>query len=165
MENQIPNIFKLYRKDFTIKNSIQAVVVPLIFFGGLYFADPSITDFVPFLPYVAGGISLLGLIVFVLRYQFVISTLRDGATVKGKVEGFDHHETVEKNDYGMVKSRRYSYYVNVSYTVDGETYKKQIRMPNSGTMYNIHDKQEVELMYKESSPGKVLIKNVYFSRF
>ena len=165
MENQIPNLFKLYRKDFTMKNSIQAIVVPLIFFGGLYFIDPSIIDFAPFLPYIAAGISLLGLIVFVLRYQFVTSTLRDGVTIKGKVEGFDHHQTVEKNDYGHVKSRRTSYYVNISYTVDGETYKKQIRMPNSGFVYNIHDKQEVELMYKESSPQKVLIKNVYFSKF
>lgn len=165
MENQMPGLLKLYRKDFPIKYSIQAFALPLIFMGGIYFADPGILTFAPFLPYIIAAISLLGLVAFALRYQFVTSVLRDGVSVKRMVEGFDHRMTVEKNDMGYVKSKRYSYFINVSYVVDGETYKKKIRMPNSGFVYDIYEKQEVELICKESSPGSALIKNVYFSRF
>ena len=162
MQNKIPTVVALYRKDFTITYAIQAVVIALVFSGGVFYADPAIA---PVVLAVALPVALVGLVVFAVRYNTVISTLRDGVTVKGIVEGFDHHVTKEKDDWNRVKSKRYSYYVNVSYVVNGETYKKQIRMPNSGFVYNIHDKQEVELIYKESSPQKVLIKNVYFSRF
>ncbi|MBV6391786.1 MAG: hypothetical protein KPEEDBHJ_01000 [Anaerolineales bacterium] len=162
MEKKMPNLFDLYRRDLTINYAVKAVVVALVFLGGTYYADPAM---LPVVLFVALPVALIGLIVLAVRYNSVMSTLRDGITVKGVVDGFDHQERRQKDDYGRVKSRSYSYYVNVSYTVNGETHKKRIRMPGSGFMFNIHDKQEVELLYKESSPHKVLLKNVYFSRF
>ena len=162
MNNKMPNIYNLYRRDLTIQYSLNTVFGALIFLGGMYWADPTTIAFVPF---AALPVALVGLIVFAVRYNTVMSILRDGVLVKGRVDNFDHHETREKDDWGRVKSRRYSYYVNVSYTVNGETYKKNIRMPSSGFMFNIHDKQEVELLYKESSPRTVLLKYVYFSNY
>lgn len=159
MENKLPDLYNLYRRDLTIQFSTNTVAFMLIALVGFYFADPTTMAVVPF---VTLPIALIALIVFALRYNTVMSILRDGVLVKGFVEGFDHQERREKDDYGRVKSRRYSYYVNVSYVVNGETHKKTIRMPYAGFMFNIHDKQEVDLLYRESSPQKVLIKNVYF---
>jgi len=162
MENKMPNLYNLYRRDLTIQFSINTVAWMLIVLIGFYFADPTTMVVVPF---VTLPIALIAFIVFALRYTRVMSILRDGVVVKGFVEGFDHQERKEKDDYGRVKSRSFSYYVNVRYVINGETYKKTIRMPSSGFMFKIHDKQEVDLLYKESSPKTVLLKNVYFSNF
>lgn len=158
----MPNLYNLYRRDLTIQNAIKTAAVALLALGGVYFADPTLMTVAPF---VTLPVALIALIVFAVRYNTVMSILRDGVVVKGFVEGFDHHERREKDDWGRVKSKRYSYYINVRYTIDGETYKKTIRMPSSGFMFNIHDKQDVDLLYKESAPRTVLLKNVYFSNY
>lgn len=162
MESKMPNLYNLFRRDLTIQNSIKALAVALIVLGGAYFVDPILMQIVPF---VALPVALIALIVFAVRYNTVMSILRDGLVVKGFVEGFNHHERREKDDYGHIKSRQYTYYVNVRYEIGGETYKKTIRMPSSGFMFNINDKADVDLLYKESAPSNVLLKNVYFSNY
>lgn len=162
MESKMPNLYNLFRRDLTIQNSIKALAVALIVLGGAYFVDPILMQIVPF---VALPVALIALFVFAVRYNTVMSILRDGSVVKGFVEGFNHHERREKDDYGRIKSRQYTYYVNVRYEIGGETYKKTIRMPSSGFMFNINDKADVDLLYKESAPSNVLLKNVYFSNY
>ena len=162
MESKMPNLYNLFRRDLTIQNSIKALAVALIVLGGAYFVDPILMQIVPF---VALPVALIALFVFAIRYNTVMSILRDGSVVKGFVEGFNHHERREKDDYGRIKSRQYTYYVNVRYEIGGETYKKTIRMPSSGFMFNINDKADVDLLYKESAPSNVLLKNVYFSNY
>lgn len=162
MESKMPNLYNLFRRDLTIQNSIKALAVALIVLGGAYFVDPILMQIVPF---IALPVALIALIVFAVRYNTVMSILRDGSVVKGFVEGFNHHERREKDDYGRIKSRQYTYYVNVRYEIGGETYKKTIRMPSSGFMFNINDKADVDLLYKESAPSNVLLKNVYFSNY
>lgn len=162
MESKMPNLYNLFIRDLTIQNSVKALAVALIVFGGAYFVDPILMKIVPF---VALPVALIALIVFAIRYNTVMSILRDGSVVKGFVEGFNHHERREKDDYRRIKSRQYTYYVNVRYEIGGETYKKTIRMPSSGFMFNINDKADVDLLYKESAPSNVLLKNVYFSNY
>jgi len=163
MDNQFPNVRKLYSHDFVIKNSINVIVGSIIVLAGMYWADPSTMTV---LPYITVPITLLGIMVFAIRYNTVTSTLRDGIVVKGKVESMDRYERTVDNSSSspLRKPKRYSYFVNISYTVNGETYKKRFRLPNSGFVYDIRDQQEIELMLKETSPRAVLIKNVYINR-
>ena len=163
MENQIPKITKLYFHDFVIKYSMNTIFSSVFVLAGMYWADPST---IKILPYITIPITLLGIVVFLLRYNFVASILREGIVIKGKVESLDRYERSEESASNISRKRvvNYSYYVTISYVVGGESYKKSFRLPNSGFVYGIHDKQEVDLMLKETSPRKVLIKNVYINR-
>lgn len=115
MDNPTPTFKDLYYFDFNIKSAVQMIV------GSLLFQVVSYIGFeMFFLPFamILFGLTLLGIIWLIYRYNLIMTTFREGITVIGKILDL---ETIKSTS--SKGGRRYSYYGKFAYTVQGQPYE------------------------------------------
>ena len=105
-----------------------------------------------FLPVV----SILGILWLTYQYNVIMTTFRDGMTVKGNLIRTEHKTTQ------MQKGRSSTtYYAIVSYTVNNETFERRIKLPGYPERYGLADGMALDLILREEKPKAVFIKKLY----
>ena len=109
-----------------------------------------------FLPYVLIGLAVVGVLWLAYRYNLVMSTFREGMTVKGKVTRIDRISTRTKRG-----GRRHSYFAIVNYRVSGEEIENRIRLPGNPEFYAVGEGMNIDLLLREEKPKTAFIKHIY----
>jgi len=141
--------------DFTFKSAVSMIV------GSLLFQFVTYMGFEQFyLPIVAltASLTVIGIFLFIYRYNLITSTFRDGITVTGKV--LDLQTTYSRSDGG---GRRYQYYGKFGYNVQGRPYEINMRIADNPHLMGLEKGGDVELVLKEGKPKTVFIKMLYLS--
>lgn len=174
-----PSFSALFWNDRTIRGSIQAIVMAVLFAGGFYWVTQPVPgvapipgpsfeeEIAPFVPLVTGTLAAIGLIVLLRRYLFIRNTLTRGIIVKGRVEEMDMVETQtsDGNTPAFQRNYRRTYFATVRYSLtDGTPRTACIRLPNSPSAHGVFKDKDIDLVVLESSPTKPLIKSVYVSK-
>lgn len=153
MNNPTPKFGKLYLSDSNIKSSIQMI------FGSLLFQLVTYMGFEMFYPPIVIGLATLtviGIIFFVYTYNLIMTTYREGITIKGKVIDIERFSVSTKNG-----GRKKRYYAVIQYMVGGEDYKKKFLLTAEPVFYGITQGEDVELILREEKPKTVFIKHIY----
>jgi len=154
MGDSVPTFSKLALRDHIIKNALWMIVAPWIIHFGTYFMDGI---GIPFMPYVAGVLSLIGIVTIAVRYRTITSTFRDGQTVTGKISNTEVYVSRNRKS----RSRTKSYYVVCEYSVNGQNLQRKIRTPGRPDFYGLSQGQNVQLAVHANDPQTVFIKSIY----
>lgn len=158
MEQPTPTFRRLCTHDKNFQIALFLGVGPIIPFvysriksGDLFaFQLDWQTMFLPIL-------SIVGIIWIAYQYSVVMTTFRDGVTVKGKIIRTEARQT--KN---YKKRRTYStYYAVVSYSFNNEAFERRLKLPGSPEKYGLANDMIVDLILREEKPKTVYIRQLY----
>ena len=156
MDNPTPTFRDLYYFDYNIKSAVQMIV------GSLLFQVVSYIGFEMFyLPFgmILFGLTLIGIIWLISRYNLIMTTFREGITVIGKVLNL---ETITSSS-GKGSGRRYSYYGTFAYSVQGQPYEIRMRIADNPHLMGLTKGGDIELVLREEKPKTIFIKMLYLS--
>lgn len=156
MDNPTPTFRDLYYFDYNIKSAFQMIV------GSLLFQVVSYIGFEMFyLPFamILFGLTLIGIIWLISRYNLIMTTFREGITVIGKVLNL---ETITSSS-GKGSGRRYSYYGTFAYSVQGQPYEIRMRIADNPHLMGLTKGGDIELVLREEKPKTIFIKMLYLS--
>jgi hypothetical protein len=153
MDNRTPSLGKLFMNDRVIQNASTLTVAPILFqavsyWGRGQFLQPLVT--------ILTIVFVIGIGWLLYRYNVIMTTFRDGVTVRGRVTGIE--KTVTRSKKG---GRRTSYFARVSYAVQGESFEERLRLPGDPISYGISEGNDVDLILNEEKPKTVFIKHIY----
>lgn len=155
MNNPTPKFSNLYFWDFNIKSAVQMIVGSILFQGITYMGFGMF-----YLPIVLIllALTVIGIIWLISRYNLIMTTFREGITVRAKVTG---KETItSRQEKG--RTRR-SYYAKVTYTVGSETYSPRTRLPDDPLFLGMDDDGEIEIILRKEKPQLFFFKQVYLT--
>jgi hypothetical protein len=144
----------MYYIDYNIKSAVQMIIGSLLFQVVSYLGfDGQI-----FLPWVAilAGLTVIGIIWLITRYNLIKSTFRDGMTVVGKILNLETI-TTRTNKGG----RRYQYYGKFAYNVQGQPHEIRMRIADNPHLMGLEKDGDIELVLREEKPKTVFIKMLY----
>jgi hypothetical protein len=156
MDKPTPTFRDLYYFDYNIKSAVQMIV------GSLLFQVVSYIGFeMFFLPFamILFGLTLIGIIWLISRYNLIMTTFREGITVIGKVLDL---ETITSSS-GKGSGRRYSYYGKFAYTVQGQPYEIRMRIADNPHLMGLTEGGDIELVLRGEKPKTIFIKMLYLS--
>lgn len=156
MDQPTPTTGNLISRDYTVKNAIGLIIGPLVL-QAISFATTG-QVFAPF-ALVLGVIVIAGIITLFHRYSVIMTTFREGITVRGKVVRTE--KIFRRRKKG---ANRRSYFATVSYHVSGETHETRIRLPGEPNLYGISEGGDVEIIVKEEKPKTVFIKHLFLEK-
>lgn len=149
-----PSFRYFYRNDFILKDAVR------IIFGTLIFQVVAYVGFNQFYPPVVAitaALTVIGIIMFVIRYNLIMKTLREGKTIHGKVINLETITTRSKNSISGKKS----YYARIGYSVQGKAFEIRERLPDAPYLMGLKQGDEVELILREEKPKRAFIKMLY----
>lgn len=157
MEKPTPTFGRLLTHDTNFRLAFLLALAPVIPFvfsrvksGDLFSFELNIQTL--FLPVI----SILGMMWLFYQYNTVMTTLRDGITIKGTVI------RTEKKSSPRQKGRQaYTYHAVISYSINNETYEKRIKLPAPPEKYGLSKGGDIELVLREEKPKTVFIKMLY----
>lgn len=155
MDNPTPTFKNLYYSDYNIKSAVQMIV------GSLLFQVVSYIGFEMFyLPFamILFGLTLIGIIWLIYRYNLIMTTFREGITVIGKILDL---ETIKSTS--SKGGRRYSYYGKFAYTVQGQPYEIRMRIADNPHLMGLTEGGDVELVLREEKPKTIFVKMLFLS--
>ena len=153
MDNAIPTFKNLYYSDYNIKSAVQMI------FGSLLFQVVSYIGFEMFyLPFamLLFGLTLLGIIWLIYRYNLITTTFREGITVTGKILDLETLKSTSSKG-----GRRYQYYGKFAYNVQGQPYEIRMRIADNPHLMGLTEGGDIELVLREEKPKTVFIKMLY----
>jgi hypothetical protein len=153
MDNRTPSLGKLFMKDRIIQYAATLTVAPILFQASSYWERG---QFSQSLVTISTIVFVIGIGWLLYRYNLIMTTFRDGITIRGKVTGIE--KTVTRTKKG---GRRTSYFSRVSYTVLGESFEERVRLPGDPNSYGISEGKDVDLILNEEKPKTVFIKHIY----
>ena len=154
MKTSAPSFRYFYRNDFFLKDAVR------IIFGTLLFQAVAYIGFGQFYPPVvaiAAGLTVIGILMFVFRYNLIMRTLTEGELVKGKVIGLETVTTRSKKSIAGKKS----YYAKIGYSVSGEPFEIRMPLPDPGYLMGLKQGEDVELILRGEKPKTVFLKMLY----
>lgn len=155
MDSPTPSFKRLYYTDYNIKSAVQMI------FGSLLFQVVSYIGFEMFyLPFamILFGLTLLGVIWLIYRYNLITTTFRDGITVIGKILDLEIIKSTSSKG-----GSRYSYYGKFAYTVQGQPYEIRTRIADNPHLMGLTKGGDIELVLREEKPKTIFIKMLYLS--
>jgi hypothetical protein len=153
MNNKIPSFSTMRFMDFTIKSAVSMIFGSLLFQVVVYIG---FEQFYPPLVAILAALTVIGIVMFVYRYNLIVSTFRDGITVTGKV--LDLETISSRTDKG---GHRSVYYGKFSYTVQGQPYEIRMRIADNPYLMGLSKGGDIELVLREEKPKTVFIKMLY----
>lgn len=153
MQKQTPSFSTLRYVDYTFKSAVSMIVGSLIFQVVTYMGFGQF-----YLPIVAltASLTVIGIIMFIYRYNLIMSTFRDGVTIIGKILDLETIST--RTDEG---SRRRQYYGKFAYTVQGQSHEIRLRIADNPHLMGLEKGGDIELVLREEKPKTVFIKMLY----
>ena len=152
MNTPTPKFSSLYFRDFNIKSAIQMIVGSVVFQGIAYLGFE--TFYLPIVMILL-GLTFIGIAWLITRYNQIMTTFREGVTVKAKVT--ERERIVSRQEKG--RTRR-SYYAKITYTVGGETYSPRTRLPDDPLFLGIDDDNMIDIILLEEKPKTFFFKQV-----
>lgn len=153
MNNPTPKFSTLYYRDFNIKSASSMIVGSILFQFVTYLGFEM---FYPPIVMILLGLAVIGFIWLIYRYNLIMTTFREGTTVRGRV--LDTETMVSRNENG---SRRRSYYAKIAYNVSNESFETRLRLPGDPILYGIEENGSVDLVLQEEKPKNFFIKSIY----
>jgi hypothetical protein len=105
-----------------------------------------------FLPVV----SIFGIIWLIYQYNTIMTTFRDGMTVKGSLIRTER-KTTQRYKGGTSST----YHAVVSYSFNNEAFERRIKLPGPPEKYGLADGMTLDLILREEKPKTVFIKKLY----
>lgn len=158
MEQPTPTFRRLFTHDKNFQYAVLLAVGPIIPFiysrimsGDLFALRLNWqTMFLPIL-------SILGVVWMAYQYSMIMTTFRDGVTVKGKIIRTERKQT---KDYK--KGRTYAtYYAIISYSFNNEAFERRLKLPGPPEKYGLANDMIVDLILREEKPKTVYIRQLY----
>jgi hypothetical protein len=153
MNNPTPKLSSLYYGDFNIKSAISMIGGSILFQFVTYLGFEM---FYPPIVMILLGLTVIGIIWLIYRYNLIMTTFREGITVRARV--LDTETMVSRNENG---SRRRSYYAKIAYNVGNESFETRMRLPGEPIFYGIEEGGDVDLVLREEKPKTFFIKSIY----
>lgn len=102
------------------------------------------------------GISIVGAIWLTYQYLIIMTTFRDGITIKGNII-----HTEVKSQQRQKRGRSYTYYAVLSYSINNEAFEKRVKLPSNPEMYGLAKGMTTDLILREEKPKTIFIKHLY----
>lgn len=157
MEQPTPTFGRLFTHDTNFRLAVFLALAPVVSFvysqiksGDLFSFELNLQTL--FLP----GVSVLGIIWLLYQYNTIMTTFREGITIKGTVI-----RTEEKSSPRQKGRRAYTYHTVISYSINNESYEKRIKLPAPPEKHGLTKGTTVDLIIREEKPRTVFIKMLY----
>lgn len=156
MNNPAPKFSSLYFWDFNIKSAVQMIIGSVLFQGITYLGFGMF-----YLPIVLIllGLTVIGVLWLVYRYNLIMTTFREGLTVQAKIT--EKETLVSRQEKG--RTRR-SYYARVTYTVGSETFSPRTRLPDDPLFLGMDEDNKIEIILREERPKLFFFKQVFLTK-
>lgn len=158
MNNKTPSFGQLYSIDYNIKSAVQMIFGSLLLQVIIYFGFEQ--QIFPPMVAILAGLTIIGIVWLITRYNLIMSTFRDGITVNGKILDL---ETITSKSGNNGTRRHYTYYGKFAYTVQGQPYEIRMRIADNPHLMGLKEGEDVELVLREEKPKIVFIKMLYLS--
>jgi len=156
MNNPTPKFSSLYFWDFNIKSAVQMIIGSVLFQGITYMGFGM---FYPPIVMILLGLTVIGAVWLIMRYNQIMTTFREGITVNAKIT--DKETIVSRKEKG--RTRR-SYYAKVTYAVGGETFSPRTRLPDDPLFLGMDEDGLIEIILLEEKPKLFFFKQVFLNK-
>lgn len=152
MNNPTPKFSSLYFWDFNIKSAVQMIIGSVLFQGITYLG---FRMFYPPIVIILLGLTIIGIVWLITRYNQIMTTFREGITVNAKIT--DKETIVSRKEKGRTSR---SYYAKITYTIGGETYSPRTRLPDDPLFLGIDDDNTIDIILLEEKPKTFFFKQI-----
>lgn len=157
MEQPTPAFGKLIARDRNILYALLLTFMPgFVFIYSMIFSGEMFQLRWDARTVFLSGTSILGVIYFIYQYTVVMTTFRDGITVKGNII-----RTERKTSRRKRGGRTSTYYAIVSYSLNNEPIERSFKLPGKPEKYGLAEGVSVDLILREEKPNTVFIKQIY----
>jgi hypothetical protein len=158
MEQPIPTFGKIISHDRNFQFALALTVLPIfIIVMSLIQSGVSLAFWLNISTIFLFGASIVGAIWLTVQYIQVMTTFRDGMTVKGTLTHTERKSQPRQNG----KRTAYIYYAVIEYSFNNETFEKRFKLPGQPERYGLEKGMTLDLILREEKPKTVFIKKLY----
>ena len=157
MEQPTPTFSKLISHDKNVQFALALTLIPIFVLAiSLIQSNLSLDFLLDFSTIFLVGASIVGVIWLTYQYIQVMTTFRDGMTVKGTLV-----DTERKSQPRQKGGYSYTYYAFIRYAFNNETFEKRVKLPGQPERYGLEKGMTLDLILREEKPKIVFIKKLY----
>ena len=158
MEQPTPTFGKLVSHDRNFQFALALTAIPIFaVIMSLIQSGMSLEFWLDISTIFLFGASIVGAIWLTYQYVQVMTTFRDGMTVKGTLVDTERKSQPRQNG----RRTSYIHYVVIQYSFNNEPIEKRFKLPGQPERYGLEKGMTLDLILREEKPKVVFIKKLY----